>query len=359
LFRSPLGALLFKGAAVAGAGALGFWAGTKLYENFDVEILDGLEFAVEKVKSFIDWVGEKLGRAKQIGSDIKDRIDQFVGAGKYDPNAMDEELRAGSPPDPSKNATSTALADPTQPARMNMGRDGKVKIQNDAVSASPADARRADKNVEDLDIASRAKKFTKGSGNISQLNPAVRERFLAMAEAYYKATGKQLYVESAFRTRERQQQLRDQFGSRAAPPGTSLHEKGMALDLNRNQAGELEGLGLLGKFGFERPIAKEPWHIQASGVLQEMAKQGVYSSDYTSNQTGVVPQGGNTSAVPSEFKMPPAAGESPSSSGSATETQPQGGSIGASQKVGGMSFPLFKDNDGSLLAMNVGALGMA
>ena len=66
------------------------------------------------------------------------------------------------------------------------------------------------------------------------VNTAVAQR-LAMADAdYFKATGKHLPVSESFRSSERQQELFKKLsarGARVAPPGSSFHELGMAVDV--------------------------------------------------------------------------------------------------------------------------------
>lgn len=109
------------------------------------------------------------------------------------------------------------------------------------------------------------------NANLSGMHPQTLKLFLAMAEEYGTLTGKKIFVDSAHRSTERQRQLRQQLGSRAAPPGRSLHEFGLALDISRSDAAALEELGLMKKYGFTRPLGGEPWHIEPAGIQKNIA----------------------------------------------------------------------------------------
>lgn len=102
-----------------------------------------------------------------------------------------------------------------------------------------------------------------GPEKIQQLDPNVRNLFLGMAKEYNTLTGKSIPVSSAARTFAEQAALyRSKPKGSAAPPGASLHEYGLALDISRVTAAELDSLGLMRKYGFTRPVGKEPWHIE-------------------------------------------------------------------------------------------------
>jgi len=102
-------------------------------------------------------------------------------------------------------------------------------------------------------------------------NPIMLKHFLGMAEEYGEKTGKTIQVNSGYRSYERQAALHRQFPQKAAAPGRSLHEKGMAIDINSSDANELEKLGLMKKYGFTRPVGGEPWHIEPAGIQKNIA----------------------------------------------------------------------------------------
>jgi hypothetical protein len=85
-----------------------------------------------------------------------------------------------------------------------------------------------------------------------------------MASEYFNTTGQKIQVNTAYRDSKEQAELFKKYGSpRAAPPGRSKHEVGLAFDINSADANKAVGLGLFEKFGFARPISAEAWHIEA------------------------------------------------------------------------------------------------
>lgn len=107
------------------------------------------------------------------------------------------------------------------------------------------------------------------------MQPRLLKHFLSMAQEYGEATGKSLQVNEAFRSYQRQEALYRQNPAKAAKPGNSMHEHGLAMDISSVQLEELEQMGLLRKYGFTRPIGGETWHIEAAGYQgsERLAKQ--------------------------------------------------------------------------------------
>jgi uncharacterized protein YcbK (DUF882 family) len=97
--------------------------------------------------------------------------------------------------------------------------------------------------------------------DIKDLKPGVYDKFTSMAQEYQDKTGQSITVNSGFRSRAEQAQLYA-TNPYAAAPGHSLHERGNALDVQSFNAGQLDSLGLLDKYGFKRPVPGEPWHLQ-------------------------------------------------------------------------------------------------
>ena len=88
-----------------------------------------------------------------------------------------------------------------------------------------------------------------------------------MGEEYNKLTGKKLIVTEGFRTYDDQMAIRKKYGpNRAARPGHSQHEFGLAMDLNKDELNEAEKLGLMKKYGLTRPIGGEPWHVEPASI---------------------------------------------------------------------------------------------
>jgi hypothetical protein len=100
--------------------------------------------------------------------------------------------------------------------------------------------------------------------DLDGLDPAAKKRLAAMAYEYKEKTGKKLQINSAYRDEKKQAELYAENPSKAAPPGKSWHGKGLAFDMNSADANKATELGLFDKYGFKRPVAKEPWHVEMS-----------------------------------------------------------------------------------------------
>lgn len=102
------------------------------------------------------------------------------------------------------------------------------------------------------------------------MNPTMLSALSSMANEYYSITGKSIPINSGYRSTKDQQVLFNKFGNKAAKPGRSLHEFGLAFDTNTETANELDKLGLLRKYGFTRPVGKETWHVEPAGIQTDI-----------------------------------------------------------------------------------------
>ncbi len=118
------------------------------------------------------------------------------------------------------------------------------------------------------------KKYVKAkdsSVNIDGLNDQMKTRLAGMAKEYYEKTGNKMQINSGYRSPEEQAALFAKYGApRAAPPGKSRHESGLAVDINSTDANKAIELGLMAKYGFTRPVRGETWHVEPV----ETAKRG-------------------------------------------------------------------------------------
>ena len=115
--------------------------------------------------------------------------------------------------------------------------------------------------------------FTGNTGDLAhfkRLDPSLQQKIISYAAAYNKATGKKLSVTSAFRSGAEQQSLRASHPGAAAAPGTSMHEKGMAVDISPNSIRAANSAGInMESYGLWQPLKNrkgEFQHIQAAGV---------------------------------------------------------------------------------------------
>lgn len=144
--------------------------------------------------------------------------------------------------------------------------------------------------------------------NMEGLRPEVLSNFDAMVAEYKQRGGKHpVNVNRAFASYEQQEALFKKYGpGRAARPGRSAHNFGVAIDIDRAAANEMAEMGLLDKYGFDRPVRGEPWHLQVKGVSAAMARQGIYSADHPNSQ------GGDPEATASATRGAPAGSQAPS-----------------------------------------------
>lgn len=111
----------------------------------------------------------------------------------------------------------------------------------------------------------------KNGVNIDNLHPEMRKNLLAMAQEYGELTGKSITVNEAFRTYAQQAEIHRRSPGTSAPPGKSLHEFGLAMDIDRGILGELDKMGLMKKYGFTRPVGSEPWHAEPAGIQLDLS----------------------------------------------------------------------------------------
>lgn len=112
----------------------------------------------------------------------------------------------------------------------------------------------------------------KNGVTLDGVNPSMRKELYAMVEEYGNATGKKVPINDGFRSPEDQARMYQKYGpGRAAKPGTSLHEFGLAVDIDSKTANEMEQMGLMRKYGFTRPVGREPWHVEPIGTQEDLA----------------------------------------------------------------------------------------
>jgi hypothetical protein len=202
---------------------------------------------------------------------------------------------------------------------------------------------------------------TDSNVDIDGINPQMQSKLSAMAQEYYDKTGKKINITSGYRSLEKQAELfRTLPKGQAAAPGRSLHNYGMAIDIDKPSANELDKLGLLDKYGFERPIKGEKWHVQPKGMSVAAAKSGIYSADAPTAQGQG--QGGpaTASSTPSSPTVSDAQTERPptGSGPPVSEGKDSGGQGGQEQSraVSVASIPTFDSSDGMFLSLNMGVI---
>jgi len=139
--------------------------------------------------------------------------------------------------------------------------------------------------------------FTTASGNrqaFDDLQPDIQRALMGAASQYFEQTGKKLTLNSARRSREKQQELYDEYikrgktGMPVAPPGSSLHESGRAVDIEQGK-GDRMAISALNSAGlFQTVMPNDPVHFSPRGGPPEdggYAYGGIATGPKTGYQT--------------------------------------------------------------------------
>lgn len=98
------------------------------------------------------------------------------------------------------------------------------------------------------------------------MNPVMLRQLKGMIQEFGETTGEKVIVTSGTRTTAEQEALHRKDPTKAAKPGRSLHEFGLAVDIDSKTLNRMEEMGLMKKYGFTRPIGGEPWHTEPAGI---------------------------------------------------------------------------------------------
>ena len=138
---------------------------------------------------------------------------------------------------------------------------------NSSISYSPSNLPIAKGDLKDGSGAAPFIVFNKKDVKIDSMNPVMKRQLLGMIQEYGEMTGKKVIITSGTRTTAEQAELFKRLGSgKAAEPGKSLHEFGVAVDINTADVNEMDRLGLMRKYGFTRPVSGETWHVEPIGI---------------------------------------------------------------------------------------------
>jgi hypothetical protein len=217
---------------------------------------DNIAFLKEKAKQQT-LREEKAGKPKSPPVKVVKRLD---------------DVKADAGPSPSAAA---AVAPPTQ--KTGEGESAKsvgvIKKDKDDPSLSAAQGKvpLADGGLVSPDDADQYMKLNPGV-KLTGINPAFLKNFRMMVAEYGKKTGKVVTITSGFRSYSDQMAEYRKDPTKAAKPGNSMHEFGLALDADSRALNEMESMGLMRKYGFTRPVGQEPWHIEAAGTQVDLNK---------------------------------------------------------------------------------------
>jgi len=120
--------------------------------------------------------------------------------------------------------------------------------------------------------------ITGDEAHFNQLDSGIKSRFLAMAQAYKEQSGgKKLTLTSGFRSEEEQARISSASGVKA-DPGNSLHQQGLALDLNSSDIIALKQMDLLSKYGLK--------NIHDANHIEMLAKGGITNGMSIAGEAG-------------------------------------------------------------------------
>lgn len=328
-------------------------------------ISEFLDNPLKHLKEMLSWLAKKAEGVPGLGTVLKsipsmlDRGSQLIAPAK---KLMNETI---IPKATSAINSATSFVSSTATSAMQAGSGAVGSLKASVSSAWNSATETASSNWKTLK-SGLGKLFTKSSNvKIDGIHPALQERFSNAVSDYRLAGGKQpVVISSGYRTSSEQADLFRRYGpGRAAPPGRSMHEQGLAIDASSSALNEMDRMGLLAKHGLTRPVKGEAWHVQPAGLSRDAAGLGIFSADAARQQmpstmptitpvidTGVAAKG------PVRTETAPQVKESVQMQGSVTT---KGNAQATSQRVSPDSIPTFSYSDGSFFAANLGLFGGA
>lgn len=227
---------------------------------------------INDAKKVVDPTG-KLAQAEAK------KTEQENNKYKQNTSYLQSQLNRRKIPEPETKTTTqpTPALNTTPPSDASEEQPKTTGTMNKAVTKVSGKINMAGGNLIPGDNSLTGIKSHVDKAMIYSLDPNVKELFTGMAKEYNSLTGKDIRVTEAFRTYERQKALYAKDPSKAAKPGSSPHEFGLAIDIVPEDANELEKMGLMAKYGFTRPIGQEDWHLEPAYVSTkpELAKTDI------------------------------------------------------------------------------------
>ena len=110
--------------------------------------------------------------------------------------------------------------------------------------------------------------------DVEGLHPIVAYNLRAMGLEYSEQNnGEKMQINDAFRSIARQSAEYDADPSNAARPGNSMHNYGMAIDMQTDEIKKARAGGLFEKYGFGTPTT-ESWHVEPKGINRAKIRSG-------------------------------------------------------------------------------------
>ena len=336
----------------------------KLWDEHKESVLAGVNKVKDMVSRFFggavdkakEWKDKAVGAASGVLSSVGSAASSFWSGAK---GAVESAPRALASAAGTASTVVKAAAAPVLAA----GASAVSATKSAAVSGYNSLASAAGKlwkaNMSGVDVAG--------------LQPSVQQNLLGMMEEYHEKTGKVLPINSAFRSRADQEAAYRKDPNKAARPGRSPHEHGIAIDTNSVNGDELDRMGLLAKWGFSRPAmtkkgVHERWHIQVAGTARKASELGINNGDFAENPTqpssSTEMAAASTSTTSAASTRVAAEGASEpiklAQGDTFRQAAPSGGTAlraaGNSPKISIDNIPTFSYSDPTFFALNLGAL---
>lgn len=221
---------------------------------------DGTQAAIGLIKKLTEDTKKKVKEKKEGKPEGKDTY--------ADPNAKKPETKPVSI-NPEANKPTPVVKSETKNDGVVSDDAGQTKMNKD-ISVKDEVVRGMSLKVAGGPIANgeNGRQYLKlgPDTNLDGMNPALLKNLYGMAQEFFESTGKNIVINSGKRSYQEQAALYASNPEKAAKPGRSLHEFGLALDIPSVYTDQLEKLGLMRKYGFTRPVGGEPWHTEPAGI---------------------------------------------------------------------------------------------
>jgi hypothetical protein len=344
--------LLTRAMPVIGAFMGGWKIGSLIYEKYAVQIGEATDKTIGALKSAYEWVANKIGGVKDWASNaytsakgaVTGVAQSVYGAALGASESVGSAITSGSTSVKSIASTGASMAGSAASA-VSGAVTGAYGTAGSYIGAG----------IDKLSSLVGTSITKGGNVDLDRLSPGLQSSMGQMAQEYFTATGKKLQINSGFRSNEEQARLyKSMPAGMAARPGSSMHNYGLAVDVQSSQASDLQRMGLLQKYGLTRPLSNEPWHIQPQGLSVAAAKAGIYSADSPMNQGSGTSSAPVRQSVSTASSLPTGGSQVPSLSQGAAKSSKQ---VTSSRPVGLNDIPTIDMSDGLFVALNLGVLG--
>jgi TP901 family phage tail tape measure protein len=130
-----------------------------------------------------------------------------------------------------------------------------------------------------------------GTDIVANMVEGIYPEFMQRFNRFNAAVGNKFKISSGYRSLAEQQKLYDLYlsgkGNLAAPPGSSYHNFGLAMDLSPNSTSDDRDIAA--RYGLRFPMSFEPWHIEpvdAASIKQSMMSGMSYTSKMMADTEG-------------------------------------------------------------------------